>query len=634
MQPELIETEEILIAKLRKWDKAYRKGEPLVSDREYDEEYDEAQELYPDNEFFQNIGIEIDPTRERKLDITMASMNKVKNMEELKKWYKTKNIPLDTQLVLTSKYDGLSLCVEEEINKATTRGDEGYGQSADEHYKLITNKLYEDLGGNFDPFSPIVFKYTYGEVMMRKDKFNAEYGVPNKYKADGFANPRNLVAGLINRPDPTEPLKDIAYIKYGGVLKDEFKNNVKFKHDILDLLNNGQTIQAQYKLVTFADLSEEYFLALFKEWSVDYEIDGIILEVDSLELQNKLGRERSTENPVWARAYKSPSFEQSAETEVTLIEWNISKQGLLKPRLHVRPTKLDGVTVRHATGNNARYVRDNGIGVGATVIIKRSGMVIPKVVGVTKKVDFVMPDIQNIGWNNNGVELVTLTATKEQQFKQLVSFFEILQVDEVGEGVVKQLWDAGYQTVKALLEIKPSDMEKFPGFGKRKSEIVFTEIQSKIKDVDVSKVMHGSGLFSGLGSKKLILLQVFDTKPTVEQILAIEGFAEKSAEVYLNGYDKFYNEFLKDLPITIKKVTKAEPTSDDLKDKSFCFTGVRCKDLEPVIESKGGKIASGVSKNLTYLVCKDKNAGSTKLVKAEELGVILLSVEDLQNLLK
>jgi DNA ligase (NAD+) len=135
-----------------------------------------------------------------------------------------------------------------------------------------------------------------------------------------------------------------------------------------------------------------------------------------------------------------------------------------------------------------------------------------------------------------------------------------------------------------------------------------------------------------LGSKKLALLEVFSEKPTLQQVMDIEGFAEKSAQAYLDGYDKFF-DFIKDLPITITEKKQTKKLSNELEGKTFCFTGVRCKELEPIIESKGGKIASGVSKNLTYLVAKDPGSGSSKLVKAQELGVILLSVQDLEGML-
>lgn len=609
-----------LVKQLQEYNTAYRAGDSIISDAEYDILVEQLEELDPTNPFLDTIGIQIvDKERERKLPIPMASMNKVKSIELLHDWARLKNIPLTTNVVLTPKFDGLSLCVDETNNKATTRGDGQNGQASDEHYKLITNHLKKDIV--FSPF----FAFTYGEVMMSKTAFNQKY-------AANFANPRNLVAGLINNKQATESLKDTAFIKYGAVLKPEFKDKFSTKHEILNALNNCQEIQVPWIGTTIGDLTEEFLVNTFKEWSTDYELDGIILEIDDLKLQEQLGRERSG-NPCWARAFKSPQFEQSAITTVTGISWNISKQGYLKPTLHIEPVRLDGVTVSNVTGNNARFVKDMGLGVGAKIRVVRSGMVIPLVKEVIEPVEFVIPNIQNIGWNENEVELVTLTETNEQKFKQLVSFFEILGVENASEGVFAQLWEAGYQSVKQILELKPSNMEKLEGFGKRKAEIVYNAIQSKIKDVELSKLQHATGIFKMLGSKKLALLEQFSTKPTLQQVMDIEGFAEKSAQAYLDGYDKFF-DFIKDLPIRISEKKETEKLSNELEGKSFCFTGVRCKDLEPIIESKGGKIASGVSKNLTYLVAKDPGSGSSKLVKAQELGVILLSVQELEQMLK
>jgi len=611
---------ETLVEQLKTYNTAYRQGEPIISDTEYDLLVEQLEELDPNNAFLDTIGIEIsDKERERTLPIIMASMNKVKSIEELHDWARLKGIPLTTNVILTPKFDGLSLCVDETKARATTRGDGKVGQSSDEHYKLISNHLKNDM--IFSPF----FQFTYGEVMMSKDNFQKKYAVK-------FANPRNLVAGLINNKQATESLKDTSYIKYGAILKPEFSDKFVLKHEILNALNQCQEIQVPWIATTIGDLTEDFLVKTFKEWSIEYELDGIILEVDNLKLQEQLGRERSG-NPCWARAFKSPEFEQSAITTVLGITWNISKQGYLKPILHIDPVRLDGVTVSNVTGNNARFVKDMGLGIGAKIRVVRSGMVIPLVKEVIEPVEFHMPDIQNIAWNENEVELVTLEETNEQKFKQLVSFFEILEVENASEGVFAQLWDAGYQSVKAITELKPSDMEKLEGFGKRKAEIVYNAIQSKIKGVQLSKLQHASNLYKGLGSKKLALLEGFTTKPTLEQVMSIEGFAEKSAMAYLEGYDKFF-EFVKELPITIAEKKQTEKISNEFDGKSFCFTGVRCRHLEPIIESKGGKIASGVSKNLTYLVAKDPGSGSAKLVKAQELGVILLSVEDLEEMLK
>ena len=605
---------EQLISKIKQANEAYRVGKPFMSDHQYDLLVEELSLLDPHNEILSKIGVTVkDETRKRKLPIPMASMNKVKTIDEIKDWFRTKDIIGCAEVVITPKYDGLSLCVNERTGEAYTRGDGEYGQKSDEHYKLI--------GNHFNTDEHIPFTHTFGEVMMPKKTFMEKY-------SQDFANPRNLVGGLLNSKEVTNPLKDLVFIKYGV---DSMTTN--FKTEILDKLNSGQEIKVPYVRKYIMDLNEEYLHNLFTDWSQDFEIDGLIIEINSLIIQEKLGRETSSNNPCWARAYKSPNFEQTAETEIIGISWNISKQGLLKPTLHVSPVKLDGVTISNVTGNNARFVKDLGLGTGAKVLIKRSGMVIPIIYEVTSPVEFQMPDVPNIDWNENGVELMTLTETDEQKFKQLVSFFEILETDNFGEGVVKQVWDAGHKTVKDILGLKPEDFEKIERFGKRKSQIVHGSIQKAIKDVTLSKVQHATGIFRGLGSKKLALLEHFKTKPTIEEILSIEGFAEISAKSYIDGYDRFF-EFLKELPITIQEKKEAELVSSDMEGTTFVFTGVRRPDLESEIESRGGKIASSVSKNTTHLIMKSIGSGSSKEKKAIDLGVQIMTLEQLENLLK
>lgn len=597
-----------------KANEAYRLGKPIISDAKYDQLVEELAMLSPDDELLSKVGhVVADESRKSKLPIEMASMNKIKSMEDIFDWCRLKGISKSEYVVITPKFDGLSLCVNETTSEAWTRGDGEFGQKSNEHYALIQNHLNLDE----QPFS-----FTYGEVMMPKKVF------VDKYSAD-FANPRNLVAGLLNSKEPSQSLKDCQYIKYGAICNKNFKT----KQEILNELNAGQSVKVQYHICQISDLDEDLLIQLFHQYSTDYEIDGLIIELNELSLQKQLGRETSSNNPCYARAFKHPSFEQSAETEIIGISWNISKQGYLKPTLHINPVRLDGVTVSNVTGNNARFVKDLGIGVGAKVVVKRSGMVIPIIADVITPVEFQMPDVPNIDWNENGVELVTLFETDEQQLKKIVAFFEILEADNVSEGVITQLWEAGYRTIKDILNLKKQDLEKIDRFGKRKAEIVYNSIQKSITGVQLSKVQHATGIFKGLGSKKLALLEHFTSKPTLDQVMSIEGFAEVSAKSYINSYDEYFN-FVKDLPITIEEKVKAVAVGSDLEGKQFVFTGVRRADLEAVIESRGGKIGSGVSKNTTYLVMKAIGSGSSKEKKAIELGVEVITVEQLENLLK
>jgi DNA ligase (NAD+) len=592
---------------------AYRVGSPIMADSEYDNLLEELSLLSPDDELLAKVGhTPSDESRKSKLPIEMASMNKLKSIDDINDWSRLKGISTNELVVITPKYDGLSLCVNEKTDEAWTRGDGTIGQKSDLHYKSIGNHLHKTTKVQF----------TYGEVMMSKKTFIEKY-------SSEFANPRNLVAGLLNSKEISEILKDTNFIKYGAITDRKFST----KTEVLDFLNQNQSIRVPYLVSKISDLTEDFLIQVFKDFSVDYEIDGLILEINDLTLQNKLGRETSSNNPVWARAFKHPSFEQSAETDVIGISWNISKQGLLKPILHITPVKLDGVTVSNVTGNNARFVKDLGLGVGAKVVVKRSGMVIPIIADVISPVEFQMPNVQNIDWNEAGIELITLTETDEQKLKKIIAFFEILEADNVSEGVITQLWGAGYKTVKDILNLKKVDLEKIDRFGKRKAEIVYNSIQKSITGVQLSKVQHATGIFKGLGSKKLVLLEHFTTKPTLNQVMSIEGFAEISAKSYIDSYDEYF-DFVKDLSITIEEKTEVAPVGSDLEGKQFVFTGIRRVDLESVIESRGGKIGSGVSKNTTHLVMKAVGSGSSKEKKAIELGVEVITVDQLEEMLK
>jgi NAD-dependent DNA ligase len=608
---------EQLREKIRVANEAYRVGEPIMSDKEYDILIEELAEISPDDELLSVVGHEIlDEGRKTKLPIPMASMNKIKSLDEIKDWQRLKLIPNAVEIICTPKYDGLSLCVDEVIGEAITRGDGVYGQRSTEHYRFIKNHL--DINN--------IFSHSYGEVIMPKQVFL------NKYSNE-FANPRNLVAGLINSKTVSESLRDCKYIKYGAITS--LRNQFTTKKELLDSLNERQETKVPYHVCGILDLTEELLISLFKEWSEEYEIDGIILEVNNLATQNSLGRETSSGNPVWARAFKHESFEQKAESEVIGITWNISKQGLLKPVLHINPVKLDGVTVSNVTGNNARFVKDMGIGVGAKVIVKRSGMVIPLIVDVLETVEFVEPTIEGveIAWNEAGIELITLTETDDQKLKKNIFFFETLEADNVGEGVITQLWEAGFKTIDQILNLTTNDLESIDRFGKRKAKIVYDSIKKSVKDVQLSKLQHATGIFPGLGSKKLVLLEQFVEKPTIEEVMKIEGFAEISAKNYVENYDNF-RTFVAQLPVTIAEKVEVEVAGDDLVGKQFVFTGVRRKDLEETIVSRGGVIGGSVSKNTTHLVMKSKGSGSSKETKAISLGVTIFTVEELEDLLK
>jgi DNA ligase (NAD+) len=595
--------------------KAYRTGNAIMSDYEYDLLIDELKELNPHDDLLLATGF-IDESDERKqpLPIEMASMNKVKTYEELKKWMILKGIPMDTLLILTPKYDGLSLCVKELKAQAWTRGNGILGQRSDEHYKLLNKK-------GINPKLPSEL-ISFGEVILSRKKWS-------EYEED-YVNPRNMVSGLLNSKTAEDALEDCDYIRYGLNIE------VSDKDKQLDVCNKLNTVQVPYFTTTIDVLSDAFLKAKYEEWKKDYEIDGIIVEVNDAKLRQSLGRETSTQNPCYARAYKG-SFEEVKETTITQLDWQVSKHGLLKPVATVAPVKLDGATVKRCTLYNAKTVKALGLGVGAKILIKRSGQVIPFVVSVVTKVAWDLPtSCPSCGavpkWNEREVELVCLnTECDAKKLNRIIAFFEILDVKNVSEGICKQLYEAGYNTLKKILEMKQSDMEALEGFGERKAEIVYKNIHDRMKNVTLSKLQHASGCFRILGSKKLKLLEHFQVVPSINDIIGIEGFARKSAKDYLRGIEDF-KEFIKDLPVTIKEEDK--PISDKYKDLIIVFTGIRRKDLEEIITKNGGRVADSVSKSTTHLIMKEKGSGSAKEQKAIKLGATIWEVAELETFLE
>lgn len=608
-----------LVEKAKLANYQYRIGFPIMSDIEYDELIDSIKALDPDNKYIKTIGFDIDDKDDRKskLPIHMASMNKCKSLKELFTWPKRKSFPIDIQVIITPKLDGLSFLVDESNESSWTRGNGEFGQRSNEHYQLIQNHLINSES----------FQFTYGEVIMKRDTFL------KKYSSD-FANPRNFVAGLLNSKDITEPLKDCLYIKYGGV-SDKFK----YKSDLLDELNKNQDVKIDYHIDKLSNLTEDFMLNLYKKWSVDFEIDGLIVEINDISIQEKLGRETSTNNPVFARAYKA-NFEEVKETTILGIDWNVSKQGYLKPIVRVKPIKLDGVTVSNVTGNNALFVKAMGLSTGSTLLVKRSGMVIPLIVKVLDSKGFEIPKCctscqTTLEWNENNIELVcTNDECDGKIFKKIVSFFNILECKNVDEGVLAKLYDNGFDSIQKISSIKESDMMKLDGFGERKSKIVFESIQKGLREVDMPKLGHASGIFKGLGSKKLALLSHFKSKPTLDDITSIKGFAKKSAQSFIDGYDSF-EKFKSTLNINVlKEVEEIKAESNELEGCVFVFTGIRSKDLESRIATLGGKISSGISKTTTHVICRDASSGSSKLEKAIDMGIKVISIDNFDNYFK
>jgi len=198
-----------------------------------------------------------------------------------------------------------------------------------------------------------------------------------------------------------------------------------------------------------------------------------------------------------------------------------------------------------------------------------------------------------------------------------------MDVDDIREGTLTQLYHDGYDTVDKICAMSVEEFQSLGGFQKSKAQNCFKAIHEKLI-CDLEKLQHASNLFEGLGSRKLKLLREYNSSehmPERSTVLALEGYSDKSADVYLNNIVRFW-EFKDKLPFKIKEFTEA--TGGVFENKVFVFTGFRSKELEQKIELLGGKVSSGVSKKTSYLVCSSKGSGTAKESKALDVGATIL----------
>jgi DNA ligase (NAD+) len=565
----------------------------------------------------------------------MGSMNKLKELEELTKWFnKLDGVSESQKIVVTPKLDGLALLVEfvnGKFNRAITRGDGNEGQDVTEHYKN-TKLAYAKV-----PFESETV-YVIGETIMGNDTFTQKY-------ADDYANPRNLVAGVIGRKHISETIKDISFIAFDI----KFKNSDRSynKNYRLNLCNKHINSYVNGYELPFLEMSISQVsvnqLSQFKESIIEYHCDGLVIDINDKDICKLLGTETNSLNPKFARAWK-PQDEETAAAVISTITWNTNKTGKVTPVVSIAPVELAGVTISKASAYNAKFVKDNDLQPGTVVLICRSGDVIPKILKVVEQPDQWVQSIpkccssckSELTWSETNVDLMCSNSEcTSKSLREIMCFFGILGVDNMGGGTITQLYEEGYDTVEKILKMRLFEFQDLDRFGNRKAEKVYNSIHAKMKNIKLHKLQHASNLFKGLGSRKLELLLDYnsrDNKPKFEDIVSIEGFSKKSADSYLTGFDKFW-DWVEKLPITIDSSKPVEHviTDGEFTDEVVVFTGFRSPDLEEKIKSEGGTMGSGVNKKTTILVVKDKESTSSKMRKAQELGITILSRKELEQ---
>jgi len=603
----------------------YHTGESIISDKLYDALFDEITKRDPNSNFLKKVGFEVTKNK-IKLPYFMGSMDKLKTTEQdkLNKWKKKYN---KNDYVIMDKLDGISgLYINDSKGniKLYTRGDGIIGQ--DISYLINTIPSLKNIKGLKNKIS------IRGEIIISKKNWK-------KY-VDQFSNARNMVSGLVNtKKIDINIMKDIDFVVY-EILEPRMKQSEQF-----ELMTKYNIKNVYYEYLDKNDLDFEMLdeILLERREKSEYEIDGIIISDDSLQEINSDG------NPSWAFAFKDASEKLTADVLVKDVEWNVSKDGYLKPKLILEPTALSGVTISNATAFNAKYIIDNQIGPGSIVKIIRSGDVIPHVLEVIKKTKVKMPDVE-YKWNDTNVDLIAIGDKSDDQIiKELTFFAEKLNIANLSEGLITNFVENDIDDIFKIMNVTKAQLMELDGFKDKLVNKIYDNIQTGLNGASLVQFMNATNIFGhNFGHKRLEkIFNVYENnfikfmkEHTIKQIhdavIAIDGFDEITAKQFsetIHEFIKIFEKIPEGVRKNIIKNSEVVKVSEKFKGKKFVFSGFRNKEWEEYIIENGGEVVGSVSKNTSYLVTtkKDSEEGTTKVLKAKEVGVEIVIKEDFEG---
>lgn len=618
LQPDLITTasDAELINFLQIANALYRGGEPMVSDTDYDFIYlAELIKRHPEHPLLHSV--EPEPAFAGKtvdLPVIMLSTDKAYSLDDVERWAGriekataelSKNFA-ELIFKVTPKLDGYAAYDDGDL--LYTRGDGRKGTDISRVFQRglqIANRGRRGLGP--------------GEIVVSRSYFDQNL-------AEFFDNARNFQASVIKEKQLEEhaerAIKDQAAVFYPfallpcwtglwSTLMGDFENIIK-------------TIRHQ----------------------VDYDVDGVILEIVDQELKLYLGATRHHHR--WQLAYKENL--QTAEVEVLSVTPQTSRSGRITPVAELDPVRLSGALISRATAHHYKMVVDNGIGPGAIIQLARSGEVIPKIERVILAAEPQVPSHcpschHALIWDNDFLLCPNNLHCPAQISNSMEHFFRVLKNnDGFGAATIKKLYEFGIRRVDEIYALTVEQFESM-GFGPKQSQNLLDQLhRSRTEAVEDWRFLAAFGVFRmGLGNcEKLLahhaLSDIFSLSEA--DIIGIEGFAEKTATVITEGFVNIKPLFdrLMALGFNLQSTqNQAEKSAHPLAGKSLVFTGTLHSgsrdELSKRAKAKGAKVGSAVSAKTDYLVAGD-NVGANKLNAAREKGVNIISEDDFLLLLK
>jgi NAD-dependent DNA ligase len=633
----------------------YNTERALLSDAAFDTLIDLLKQKKPDSKVLTTIGAElpIDAPNKVELPYHLGSMDKVKpGSRDLELWLTRFN---KGPYIISEKLDGLSGLLILKPDPTGTKIEKhlyrrGDSDIAQEVSHLLNYVSYLSLDGaktetallKYIKSLPTQTLAVRGEIIIRKSVFNAKYQTR-------YPKTRSLINGValskletFSRPELQSTARDVEYVVYSILDPPGLTHEKQFA--LADKLgfHTAHHIKIQQAPLTLEHLQET--LLDFKANS-HYDIDGIIISDDS-----KVYEAPTSGNPKYSVAFKMMLDEQTQLTTVKRVEWNVTKNKLLKPRVEFEAVKIGGDTIMFATGFNAKFIKDNGIGPGARIRIVRSGDVIPYIESVITPAPGGWAQPQEISWSwtdtRIDIQPTNLSETPDFINKNLLQFFNTLGVEGLQAGTLDKLIGAGFDTLELILGIRVENLLDVSGFQIKSAQKLVENINKFVlsKEHPLQVLMVASNLFPGFGIKKLDVLvagfpdtrAILSNRVSLEQLVAIPGFSDISASKFLEYLPAFI-QWLKahpmlrvstERPSAPTVIITPPPPGSKLVGKIIVFTGFRDKALEEKIAKLGGKVVDNITSTTDIIIAKDPDSGSSKLQKARERGITIMSGQD------
>ncbi len=610
----------------------YYLGHAEISDEQYDHLEAELKSLDPENPVLQLVGFKqtelLDKVVHQK---KMLSLDKTYEDKDLLRWVGKEEI------LSIFKIDGssCSLIFEDgHLVVAKTRGDGVQGEN-------ITKKAV------FIPDIPkhIPLKGTVevrGEVYCIEKKFFQLSKEMQELGLDAPTSQRNIVAGLLGRKENIQLCRHLSFQAFDLIDEEKFQK----EHQKLDKLKDSGFIIPEYFVhKSGKGLTERIAEAKDFMSGGDYLIDGLVLVYDDLKLHEELGE--TSHHPRYKMAFKFQG--ETKVAQINEIEWGVSRNGTLTPVALIEPTELSGAVIGRVTLHNFGMVQNFQLKKGDKIEIIRSGEVIPKFLGVMERSEqkFIYPENCPSCDSKLVIEDIWLFCENDlcpaKVKEEILNYIHKAGIDDVSDKRLEELINKGLvATIPDLYRLKQEDFLLLEKVKEKLATKMFENIQ-KTKTQNLAQFISAIGVEGvSIAKSEKIISQGYNTLDkimdlTLEKMLQIEGFAEKSSTAILSSLEtkKSLIEELLSLGIEVKadEISSGEGTLSGLK---FCITGELSQprpQFEKMIKMQGGVIA-GVSKNLNYLVTNETESSSSKFVKAKSLGIQIINEEQLMKLIE